>query len=69
MNYQPKVTESVMNNPDILPIGKKAGVGMHFASLAGPAGSGANAGFSGLGLRITAEHPGYNTEQLALACQ
>lgn len=40
VNHQPKVTESVMNKPAILPIGKKAGVGMHFSSLAGPHGIG-----------------------------
>jgi len=40
MNHQPKENESAMNKPAILPAGKKAGVGMHFASLAGPHGIG-----------------------------
>jgi 4-alpha-glucanotransferase len=40
MNYQPTVNESTMKKPAILPAGKKAGIGMHFASLAGPHGIG-----------------------------
>ena len=40
MNYQPTINESTLEKPAILPEGKKAGVGMHFASLAGPYGIG-----------------------------
>lgn len=44
MNYQPTINESGSNSPGkspaILPAGKLAGVGMHFASLPGPHGIG-----------------------------
>ena len=40
MNYQPTINVSSVEKPAILPAGKKAGVGMHFASLAGPHGIG-----------------------------
>jgi len=40
MNYQPTINESTLEQPAILPAGKKAGVCMHFASLAGPHGIG-----------------------------
>jgi len=40
MNYQPTINESGSNSPAILPAGKSAGVGMHFASLPGAHGIG-----------------------------
>ena len=40
MNHQPTIIESTKKKPAILPAGKKAGVGIHFASLAGPHGIG-----------------------------
>jgi len=44
MNYQPTISESGSKSPEkspaILPAGKSAGVGMHFASLPGPYGIG-----------------------------
>jgi len=40
MSYQPRTTESAMSKPAILPKARKAGLGMHFSSLAGPHGIG-----------------------------
>ena len=40
MNYQSATDELAVERPDILSGSKKAGVGMHFASLAGPYGIG-----------------------------
>lgn len=40
MNYQPTISEPDRKSPAILPAGKSAGVGMHFASLPGPHGIG-----------------------------
>ena len=40
MSYQPKTKETNMERSATLPAGKKAGIGMHFASLAGPHGIG-----------------------------
>jgi 4-alpha-glucanotransferase len=40
MNHQPTIKESTMEKSAILPAKKTAGVGMHFASLAGPHGIG-----------------------------
>jgi len=40
MNHQPIIDTSTPEKPAILPVGKKAGVGMHFSSLTGPHGIG-----------------------------
>ena len=40
MNYQLKTNQAAMENPEILSRRKRAGVGMHFASLAGKYGIG-----------------------------